>query len=82
MTPEEFCRWLRGFAELSEAESISPKQWQTITKHLSLVYTQVTEDDDRNPGSILESLRPICGPVAEENKAWQFNPAALTTRRC
>lgn len=42
MTEQEFCRWLKGFVELSEVSMISEKQWNVIKDHLNLVYTKLT----------------------------------------
>jgi hypothetical protein len=41
LTPENFCRWLQGFAELT---SYTPDaiQWQIIKDHLNLVFDKVT----------------------------------------
>lgn len=42
MTPEEFCRWLKGYVEISGSTTISPQQWLVIKDHLNLVYNKVT----------------------------------------
>ncbi len=42
MKPEEFCRWLQGFAELSDEGAPTHAQWKLIKEHLQLVYTKVT----------------------------------------
>lgn len=41
MTPEQFCYWLQGFAELS-GEQPTPEQWKAIREHLQTVYHKVT----------------------------------------
>lgn len=41
MKADEFCRWLQGFAELTEAAP-SDAQWKSIREHLQLVFTKVT----------------------------------------
>lgn len=38
MKPEEFCYWLQGFFELSEATTLSGKQIEMIKNHLNLVF--------------------------------------------
>ena len=43
MNPEDFCRWLQGFAELSDARP-TEAQWKMIKEHLQLLYTKVTHD--------------------------------------
>ncbi len=40
MTPENFCYWLRGFIELGG--TIEAKHFDTINKHLNLVFENVT----------------------------------------
>lgn len=41
MKPDEFCRWLQGFAELNEAAP-TDAQWKSIREHLQLVFVKVT----------------------------------------
>lgn len=41
MTPEQFCYWLQGFAELHEAPP-GCEQWQSIREHLATVFNKVT----------------------------------------
>lgn len=41
MTPEQFCYWLQGRAEL-DGSPPTPEQWQAIREHLALVFTKVT----------------------------------------
>lgn len=43
MTPEEFCRWLQGFAEL-HGEPPNASQWNSIREHLQLLYQKKTSD--------------------------------------
>lgn len=40
----EFCYWLKGYFELSDSNTLSPQQVQTIKDHLNLVFTKVTPD--------------------------------------
>jgi hypothetical protein len=43
MTPEQFCYWLQGFAELTEGEpNPDSAQWQMIKDHLNTVFNKVT----------------------------------------
>lgn len=45
MTPEEFCRWLKGYAELAEnAVILTARQWTMVKNHLDLVYNKVTPE--------------------------------------
>jgi hypothetical protein len=41
MTPENFCYWLQGKAEL-HPNAPTKEQWQSILEHLDLVMTKVT----------------------------------------
>jgi hypothetical protein len=46
MSPEQFCYWLQGFAELQyyQPEKSSPTytQWMLIKEHLALVFDKKT----------------------------------------
>lgn len=44
MTPEQFCYWLQGYFEMSEAEKLDEKQVKILKDHLSLVFKKVTPD--------------------------------------
>jgi len=41
MTPEQFCYWLQGKAELDPTPP-TPEQWDSIREHLALVLVKVT----------------------------------------
>jgi hypothetical protein len=41
MTPEQFCYWLQGRAELVE-KTPSDEEWEVIREHLGLVFNKVT----------------------------------------
>ncbi len=41
MTPEQFCYWLQGYAELNESGP-TPEQWKAIKEHLQTVFKKVT----------------------------------------
>lgn len=42
MTPQEFCYWLQGFFELSDAKILTEQQVKTIENHLNLVDVTVS----------------------------------------
>lgn len=42
MTPENFCYWLQGRAELSN-HAVTPEEWTCIVEHLRLVFDKKTE---------------------------------------
>lgn len=41
MTPEQFCYWFQGFAELSPCPP-NAEQWGSIREHLQTVFKKVT----------------------------------------
>lgn len=41
MSPEQFCYWLQGFAEI-HGDAPTDEQWQKIRDHLQTVYHKVT----------------------------------------
>lgn len=58
MTEKDFCYWLQGFFEMTEADVLSQKQVLMIREHLALVFNKVTssiqddyEVDDGTPKS-------------------------------
>lgn len=60
MTPEEFCRWLKGYAELAGdgAVILTAVQWKIVKDHLNLVYNKVTPE---------RRYEPITLPNLDEN---------------
>lgn len=42
MSPEQFCYWLQGFAELSGDNPPTPEQWKSIREHIATVFKKVT----------------------------------------
>ena len=46
MTAEQFCYWLQGYMEMSEAEKLDEKQVKIMKDHLALVFDKVTPDYD------------------------------------
>lgn len=62
MTPEQFCYWLQGRAELV-AQAPTEAEWAAIVAHLSLVFNKVTPSGPGlNPGDYLSDRAPqlIC----------------------
>lgn len=41
MSPQDFCYWLQGFAELTDKPP-TPAQWKMIQEHLALAFQKVT----------------------------------------
>lgn len=42
MKPEEFCYWLQGMFELTDAKTLDERQTELIRQHLDLVFQKVT----------------------------------------
>lgn len=42
MTPEQFCYWLQGRAELQPDVPLSDAEWKSVREHLQLVFKKVT----------------------------------------
>lgn len=60
MTPRDFCYWLNGLFELAEPTSLSEKQTAMIKRHLKLVMTNVTgEEDDINFPELLAEIAEL-----------------------
>lgn len=38
MTSRDFCYWLQGFFEVSEAKELTPAQTEQVKKHLALAF--------------------------------------------
>lgn len=60
LTPENFCFWLNGFAELTP-EPPTAEQWKSIKEHLALVFTKVTPKAPGNDPapSVFDDIRKI-----------------------
>ena len=43
MTAKQFVTWMKGFTQAANTYNITPKQWDSICEHLSMV-----EDDTKN----------------------------------
>jgi hypothetical protein len=53
LTPDQFCYWLQGFAEL-HSEVPTAEQWESIKQHLELVFRPVA-----NKPHVDGVLRPL-----------------------
>ena len=43
MNERDFCFWLKGFFEMTDAQELSEDQLQMVKEHLDLVFVKVTE---------------------------------------
>lgn len=65
MTPEQFCYWLQGKAEL-DPNPPTPEQWDSIREHLSLVFKKETKPvfpvspEPTAPSPLQPPYRAIC----------------------
>ncbi len=69
MTPEQFCYWLQGFAELNEDEP-NDEQWEMIKNHLGTVFDKVTPPLKKS-GKVLNEDKK--SPLEEAIKDMQKN---------
>lgn len=70
MTPQDFCYWLQGFAEIN-GTAPTEKQWQVINDHLKLVFNKKTPDRKENVTEL--SPRPSTIPIQSP----PYNPNSL-----
>lgn len=62
MSERDFCYWLQGFVEMTDAESINDEQWRAIKDHLKLVMNKTIQYRITRPDELVYSVGPItCG---------------------
>jgi hypothetical protein len=72
MTPQEFCYWLQGRAELLPDQPPSEAEWKMIREHLALVFHKVTPARGE-PSEIEKALRrfdPLKPPPFAPTPGW------------
>jgi hypothetical protein len=90
MTPENFCYWLRGFFELSEAgggkvEDLTRGESEMIKKHLDLVFTEKALKENTRitiPGMPTIPIGPSCassGDLLASRGLGSLGPAPAVT---
>jgi len=90
MNEEQFCYWLQGFFEMTEADTLSKKQILMIKEHLNLVFTKVTNSpkdlagEDSSiffvPRPGYDPNEPVCQTV--ETKTQKRSPIRREQRYC
>lgn len=61
MNSQDFCFWLQGFLEISDAKTLDEKQLAKVKEHLTLVFTQVTGKSDGVQKAMEDLLRRPSG---------------------
>ena len=62
MTPQDFCYWLNGYFDLSDGQTLSPRQVEVIKGHLSLVFDKQKPslkdliEKELTPESVLDKM--------------------------
>lgn len=72
MTPVEFCYWLQGFFEVSEAEEVTPKQTEMIKNHLALVFHHSIDPSYTKDKSAQQILQEIHDGQEKSKKKPQY----------
>lgn len=86
MTPEQFCYWLQGFAELT-ATAPTVEQWQSVREHIATVFKKVTPTVN-GPATAAPALpgASLTGPYENYRKIYEdaakplspFGPYTIT----
>jgi len=75
MDETQFCYWLQGYVELSNASELSKEQVQIIKDHLKLVFEKKTPDRTVAP--------PVpVAPVTTEKQQVPYQPSLLDRTYC
>jgi hypothetical protein len=65
MNSVDFCYWLQGFFELSELDTITPRQLEAIKQHLHLVFLHEIDPmrtaQTTTPAAQLDAVHHILG---------------------
>jgi hypothetical protein len=68
MTARDFCYWLQGFLEITDASTIDEKQLGMIRKHLNMVFAQ--------------DIDPTHGDKTKQDKLNQIHSSSDIKYRC
>jgi hypothetical protein len=84
LTPDQFCYWFQGFAELHGGVP-TPEQWEIIKQHLELVFKPVANrphaDGVKPRGLIEQEEKVIRDIVAEAERMKKSPPFGLLPER-
>lgn len=81
MTPQDFCYWLHGFAELNGSQP-TPEQWQSIREHLALVFNKVTPKIRPGDYSPWPAAVPMTTPYVTPWDQWHGTKKIDLTPKC
>jgi len=63
MNSIDFCYWLQGYFEISDAKEITPTQLEVIKNHINLVFKHeidpLRDSQTSTPASILNSIHSL-----------------------
>lgn len=78
MKSTEFCYWLQGFFEISDAKTLTPKQVEIIQNHLKLVFYHEIDPSYSDDPKVQETLQNIHdGKPSKPNR-----PSGGVTLKC
>lgn len=83
MTPEQFCYWLQGFAEIS-GSAPNPNEWERIKDHLATVFNKVTPKYDPIINPITGPYKPYTGDplISDPLRPYTTTPGISPTIIC
>ena len=79
LTPDQFCYWFQGFAEL-HGQVPTPEQWDTIKRHLELVFRQVAKSPDEIVRDAATVIRDIHTQPPIRTPSWRRTSALRSAR--
>lgn len=75
MTPENFCYWLQGVFEVTDAKTLTEAQVQIIKNHLTLVFDKKTPNVQHTPYKPAIPPLPPNAPLVDFPIGWpQIQP--------
>jgi hypothetical protein len=65
MLPRDFCYWLQGFFEISDADTMTAEQVEIVKNHLNLVFVHAI---DQQYGENRDAMKRVHDGKARDNK--------------